>query len=418
MVSDSIAGSVEQNQYLSHFVALVIAGLLTLSLLRIATDRDHFQWDLRVFHAAPAILEDGRNPYDRETSVEIPSDLSYLYPPIVLYALAPISELSYESAYQLWFGLKLLALIALVIVWRRAFEKVDASWLVLLLLTFGFNSALLRDFAAGNVALFEQLGLWFAFYCLLQRRPYLAGAVIAVIAQVKLMPVVFLGLLLATPAGSRWKPFVASLALFLALLATNFMLLPQLSMQFLEVFVSGNQNLDERGVLNPSMLSLVRDLAEFGSERGVPLPPLFANSVYLGYVIAIGLFLVWVLRRYWNELSRVDARLLIYLACLIYVLTMPRVKDYTYIILLMPALHILRSMRSGPLIPLIAVLMLMPAASTYVPGLARHAILWAHSYLPLFAAVAMFGILGHGFYVAVSERRDIFGGGSRLATSQ
>lgn len=418
MVSDSKAGSAEQNQYLSHLVAFVIAGLLTLSLLRIATEPDHFQWDLRVFHAAPAILEDGRNPYDRETSVEIPADLSYLYPPMVLHVLAPISQMSYEAAYRLWFGLKLLALIALVILWGRAFERIDSSWLVLLLLTFGFNSALLRDLAAGNVALFEQLGLWFAFCCLLQRRPYLAGAVIAVIAQVKLMPVVFLGLLLATPAGSRWKPFVASLALFLVLFATNFMLMPQLSMQFLEVIVSGNQNLNERGVLNPSMLSLMRDLADFGAERGVPIPPFFANGVYLGYVTAVGLFLVWILRRYWNEFSRVDGRLLIYLACLIYVLTMPRVKDYTYIILLMPALHILRSMRSGPLIPLIAVFMLMPASSTYVPGLARHAILWVHSYLPLFAAGAMFGILGHGFVVAVNGRRDSFGGGSRLAAGQ
>lgn len=418
MIPASLVGPAEHNQYLSHFIVLVVAGLFALSLLRIGTDQDHFQWDLRVFHAAPAILEDGRNPYDREAGVEIPAGLSYLYPPVVLHVFAPVSRLSYEAAYRLWFVLKLLALIALIVVWRRAFEKVDASWLVLLLMTFGFNSALLRDFAAGNVALFEQLGLWIAFYHLLHRRPYIAGAVIAVVAQVKMMPVVFLGLLLAMPAESRWKPFSASLALFLALFATNFTLMPQLSMQYLELFVAGNQNLDERGVFNPSVLSLVRDLAEFAAERGVSLPASFANVAYFSYVTAFGLFLIWVLRRYWHELGKVDGRLLIYLACLIYVLTMPRVKDYTYIILLMPALHILRGLRPGSLIPLIAVLMVMPASSTYVPGLARHAIAWVHSYLSLFAAVAMFGILAHAVFVSLSANRGIFRGDSRVATSQ
>ena len=73
----------------------VIAGLLTLSLLRIATDRDHFQWDLRVFHAAPAILEDGRNPYDRETSVEIPADLPV---PYVAVPYIQDMELGYAAA--------------------------------------------------------------------------------------------------------------------------------------------------------------------------------------------------------------------------------------------------------------------------------------------------------------------------------
>jgi hypothetical protein len=68
------------------------------------------QWDFRV-----ATLFTGDNPYDvTNPNLGYPKGLSYLYPPLVLYVLKPLSELPYSTASSIWFALKLLALFVLI----------------------------------------------------------------------------------------------------------------------------------------------------------------------------------------------------------------------------------------------------------------------------------------------------------------
>jgi len=367
----------------SAFFTVAVWALIAAVLVRIAIG-EQYQWDLRVFHAAPAALENGVNPYEKNSpALAIPPALSYLYPPLLLYVFKPLSNLPYSTAHLLWFVLKLGALGALLLLWHRHFERLHVKWPLALFFLFAFKSALLRDITAGNIAIFEQLGLWAAFYCILIQRPYVAGAIIAVTAQAKLMPVVFLGLLLICGPARSWRPFVASLALFTVLLALNYVLMPEMSEQYLRALGSSNPNLDERGEINPCSLAMLRDAAAFLASLGVPLTATFVNSVYLLYVAAVGIAVLFAWLKYKERLSSVDPKLLIYFACVLFTLTMPRVKDYTYILLLIPTLFVIRHVKIGPSVPLLAVfLFLPPSVESYVPGLGMSFLRWLQAYSP------------------------------------
>lgn len=366
----------------SALLTILVWTLLAAALVRIAIG-EQYQWDLRVFHAAPAALDSGDNPYDNTTpGLDIPPALSYLYPPIVLHVLKPLADLPYSVAHRVWFAVKLLSLAALLVLWHRNFERLNIKWPLMLFFLFAFKSALLRDLTAGNIAIFEQLGLWTGFYLILRQRLYLAGAILALTAQFKLMPVVFLGLLLICGPTRNWKPFVVSAALFSGILALNYLFMPEMSDHYLRALASSNPNLDERGEINPCSLAMLGDAAAVITDLGIPLSATFVNSVYLLYVAVFGAAILLVLFKYADRLSSIDPRLLIYCACALFVLTMPRVKDYTYIILLMPALFVVRNVELRPLLPLLGIFLFLPPAESYVPGMGMSFLRWLQSYSP------------------------------------
>lgn len=362
--------------------------VVALCLGRIATASGDYQWDFRVFHAAPAALDSGSNPYDKMAQLAIPEHLSYLYPPIALYAFRPFSALPFEIAYLCWFSFKLLALALLLRLWHRHFEPLDSSVLVLAFLTFGFNAAILRDMTAGNIAILEQLGLWTAFYLIVKGRSYSAAAIIALVAQFKLMPVVFLGLLPFVGPARGWKPLLAGGGIFAGVFSLNFLLMPQMMSHYLESFGAVNPNLDERGEINPSTLALLRDIVDVVSKSGVATPPWLADAAFLIFVTGLAIVLLWALRKYATRIASMDPRWLIYIGCLLYVLTMPRVKDYTYMILLIPALFALRRVACGPVVPALILLLFLPPADSYVPGFGSF-LPWLQSYVPWIAACCL-----------------------------
>lgn len=371
----------------SKILTVLVWMIVAIAIARIGMGEKHFQWDFRVFHAAPVVLESGGNPYDNSTShLDIPSSLSYLYPPILLHALKPLTKLSFSTAYLVWFAIKLAALVLLLRLWHRHFERLNFGWPMVLFLTLAFNSAILRDLTAGNVATLEQLGLWTGFYCLIRKRPYLAGAIIAVTAQIKLMPVVFLGLLLFVGPAREWKPLFASLGIFFGLLLLNYLFMPEMTAHYIESFGSSNPNLDERGEINPSSLAMLRDIAAVANDAGVPIGDSLIRAAYLLYVGLLTAGVLWVLVRYSDHLHSIDLKWLIYCGCVLFVLVMPRVKDYTYMALLMPALFVLRHAGPGPMVPLLGVLLFLPPTDSYVPGLGNSFVTWVQSYMDWFIA--------------------------------
>jgi Glycosyltransferase family 87 len=146
------------------------------------------QWDFRVLYAAPATLFTGDNPYDvTNPNLGYPKGLSYLYPPLVLYVLKPLSELPYSTASSIWFALKLLALFVLIRLWDLHFDRLASSRPAILFLAFGLNAPVFKDLAAGNISIFGQLGIWFGFLLLLRDRPYSGDLILAFTAQFKLV---------------------------------------------------------------------------------------------------------------------------------------------------------------------------------------------------------------------------------------
>lgn len=373
------------NQRLATVIAAVLWIAVALVLARIATAPADYQWDFRVFHKAPAVHAAGGNPYD-DTHLSL-TQLAYLYPPLILQAFTPLSWLPFETAYALWFGLKILALVGLVWLWHRHFEPLNTTPLMIGFIAFAFNGAILRDFTAGNIAVFEQLGLWCGFLLIMRGRSHAAAMLIAGVAQFKLMPVVFLGLLPVVGPARGWRPLATGVLAFSALLGANFFLIPELSAEYAAGFFGGHANIDERGAINPSSLALMRDVAYIAARLGIDVPRM-GDWLFLTYVTGAVATVGGLAWKYRATFGFVDPRLLIYSGCLLYVLTMPRVKDYTYMILLIPALFAVRRLDASLAVPLIGVLVVLPAQTSYVPGIGS-VVAWLEGYLPLFTAVAM-----------------------------
>jgi hypothetical protein len=354
-------------------VGLVLAGTF---IFRIVARPDRNQWDLKIYRAAAQALHQGLDPYDPAVLSRLDPGsrgLPFVYPPLTLYAFLPLTLLPAGAAYYLWLAAKLLALALLLWVWHRAFVPLRPMGLCLLFLLYAFCSALPIDLRVGNVSVFEQLGLWLAFSQLLRGRAWLFAALVVLAAQLKLLPAAFLVLLLVYWDRPRWGPFFASAAVFLGTLAANRFLHPEMFSRFWAL-ASG---LDERGAVNPCSLALIREVTR--EWRGMPgwVPVAIYAAFSAGIVIASA-------RACRAHRAKLRTPLGVFFACATYALVAPRFKDYSYILLFAPALHVLRTFPESGRVPLFAVLLFLPSGFVFAPHLAA-----LYPYLPVFSAALL-----------------------------
>jgi len=353
------------------------------------------QWDFNVYYAAAHALAAGANPYaSQHPHPGLNGALIFQYPPLTLYLFRWTTPFKLATAKLLWLGSKLVAVALLAWIWRRDFERVDLGWPIALFIALGFNASLLHDVVSGNISTFEQLGLWFGLGLLLRERPYAAAAMLACVAQFKLLPVAFLGVIPLLRPRDGWKPLLAGGAMFLGLLALNQALSPSLTHDYLGLFGGTNVRMDDRGINNPSSLSLFRDLIDLSAYApGLPYNRVSGTIAYEVYLFAL---LLVMLRALWNlraAFRHAEPRVLVYLGCALYAVAAPRMKDYSYILMLMPTLYVLRDLGkhgipANYLLLGVALMLCAQPQQTTVPGLTP-IIYLLQAYLPLFMAGAV-----------------------------
>jgi len=368
--------------------------LAVLPIIQIIRLPENHQWDLRVYYSAAKTFDQGYDPYDanRREAVFPATGMEFFYPPVCLYLFQPLAALPFGTAYLLWFVLKLLALMLLLLIWHRTFEPLNPRFPMVLFFLLAYSGTLYRDLAAGNITIFEQLVIWLGFTSLLRRRYLLFGFCIALLAQFKLQPIVFLGLLFVVEARPRWLELGISLAGFLGLFSLNFLLQPVLMQSFIARLSAGGGNLDERGAINPSMLAFIRDGISIVSKRIHQLPLHVDTLVYIVAVLGVLTLCLHVFRIHRKKNTEPDLKSLIYVAILVFCVIAPRMKDYSYVLCLLPTLSILRRQKND-LVPIWAVFVLAPSVSSYVPFpfFDHFSVLSScfYSYLPLLAAGTM-----------------------------
>ena len=347
------------------------------------------QWDFDVYYSAAHLFAAGGNPYSPlHPHPGLRGDLIYQYPPLTLLLFVWTPLFSLQAAKLLWLTAKLAAIMFMAWLWHRDFERLNLRWPTVWVIALGFNATLLRDLVCGNISTFEQLGLWLGFSLLLRGRPYAAALLIAGVAQFKLLPAGLLGLIPLVRSRDGWRPFFAGCGLFLGVLALNVAFDPGLTDHYVRLFSDANLRMDDRNLNNPSSLALFRDIV----ESTAMIPGLSFNRIggtwaYSFFVIMIVLLIIRAAADKPGAIRRADPRLLIYFGCSLYALTMPRMKDYSYILLLLPALFVITDLtRRGraanyPILAVAAVLFTQPQQSN-VPGLAG-LIIMLQAYMPL-----------------------------------
>jgi hypothetical protein len=353
------------------------------------------QWDFQVYYSAAHAFVSGENPYRPiHPHPELKGDLIFQYPPLTLYLFKWTTLLSLTAAKQVWLCLKLVALGLLAWIWHKDFERLDVSWPSAVFLALGLNSALLRDLVSGNISTFEELGIWFGFSLLVRNRPYAAAVVLACIAQFKLLPAALLALIPLVRPRDGWKPLAVGCAVYVGLLALNQPFSPDLTHNYLAQFSNANLRMDDRGINNPGSLAMFRDVIDLTSFMpGLDYNRQSGTIAYYAYLAALVLILI---RAGWNKraaLRTADPRLLVYLGCAVYAIAMPRMKDYSYILMLIPTLWVIRDLGKRKVTPdyLLIALGLMVCAQpqqSRVPGLAG-LVYMLQAYLPLLIAATV-----------------------------
>jgi len=317
-----------------------LLALYTLALLYgIARNLDRFQWDFQTYYHAGRAFALGLDPYDmgvlsRVAGTEI--GFPFAYPPLALPLFRLFARIPLDAASALFLALKLVALTALLAIWRRWFVPGRPDPIFYLLLLFGFGGALYADFVSGNISIFEQLGLWLSFVALRQNRLWAFTLLVVAVSLFKLTPVLLLGLLLLCNVRRPGIALAGGLLLFGGALGLSYALWPDL----FRSFVQGGWSLDERGGINPSSLALLRDAYDYLLGRGIV--PAWEWLAWAAYVLWVGAAALLTWRSARNRPSE-DRATSIYLGCLAFALIAPRFKNYSYILLLVPAYQLLRT---------------------------------------------------------------------------
>lgn len=376
-------------------------------LVHLARHPEVHGWDLRVYYDSARAFEAGLSPYDETARGGLPAvaddeekpypaiadSLAFVYPPIAIHAFRPLARLDYLAAYRLWLLAKVLALLALAWLWARRFQAMEHSPLALLVLLLGFNAALVADLSSGNVSLFEQLALWAAFALFLSGRDAAFALAVAAIAQFRLAPAAFLGFLLVLRHPPRWRAFGLGLLATAALFALN-----GLEPQLLAEFRGSGLRLYGRGRINPSSLALAQEASAQLAALGLRAGPWLAQALYGLVAAAVAGLTLSVLWRRRRDLDRCLLPALLLGVCA-YALAVPRLKGYSYVILLPPTLYVARRLRERALVPVVAALALLPSRSS--PLGFTEALRLAGAYAPWITAVVVFALLARELWTGV-----------------
>ena len=203
-------------------------------VLHISANDDKYQWDFRTHRKAGEIFASGKNPYDPDILMtQEDADFLYTYPPVTLFFYQLFTLTPYKTAFHVFLISKCILLVGLIYLWRREFLKQAAGPLFYLFCLLAFNSAVFRDFIAGNVNLIEQVMLWLAFCFYLRRKLVLFCIFCLLAASFKMIPIFFLVLLLLSDDKKKYIYFAGSAGAFLLYLLVQYIAAAELFAGFI-----------------------------------------------------------------------------------------------------------------------------------------------------------------------------------------
>ena len=377
---------------------LLVALLLLYSLyliIHVSTHRNNYQTDFKIYYYAANASASGLNPYDPNVLFQIaqvPKRDKFTYPPFTLLFFRLFSLVKFDLAFYLFLSFKCLLLIGLIYLWVKKFLQEDRDLLFYIFCFLAFNSTIYLDIIASNISILEQLILWIAFSFFLKRRLLFFCLFIILAAIFKITPILFLFLLWFSEFEKKKKfmYFFSASAIFLVIMLLSYIINPFL----FKNFVSNSIGIDERGIINPSTMALIKDAFELlAIKTGVIIPQIIPSILYFVIITTI-IIITWRTYRIFISFeTKNKEKIAIFLACLVYTLLLPRFKDYSYILLLVPTYFIIKrvSYTFTKVHILLFVFTILSAARVTLPGFdVIFSFFWR--YYPLVVAYFVWGL--------------------------
>jgi hypothetical protein len=358
----------------------------------------NYQWDFRITYNVAKLFAEGINPYDI-LALEARSGTSFAYPPATLWFYRLFTLAEYDTAYKIFLILKLAVFFSLVLLWRMKFvTKAGPGFYFFVLLA--FNSAIFLDLRAGNINMLEELMLWLGFCFFLKNRllPFCCFVLLA--ASFKLAPAVFLLLTLATDNKKRFVFFFSSCAVFLGYFLIQYAVAPEMFLGFLG---EAKDTLAERGILSPSTIGAIESVYNCLTNTDNTSMPKYLKFGLLSVISVAILSVTGMAYRVLKSCKTEDKqKILLFIACLSYVMIHPRMKDYAYVLLIVPSYFIIKRTSYSKIYPFLFALSVLSSANVTLPGLKTiYSIMW--SYFPLLIAYLMWGLYLYEIFVLTKQ---------------
>ena len=375
---------------------VLLLGYFLSLVLHISANFDQYQWDFRTHRKAGEIFASNLDPYDpRILFPQAQTTFLYNYPPVTLYFYKFFAQFDYKSAFHIFLITKCILLIGLIYFWKSVFLKTNTYPLFCLFCLLAFNSAVYRDLVAGNINLVEQVLLWTAFFFYLKHRLILFCTFCLLAAGFKMTPAFFLVLLLLADDKKKVQYFVCAGFAFFAYLFVQYIIVP-------EMVTSAIKNafavVSERGTIVPSTFTLISDVFHWLQQNtGLATPQVIQFAILAVFVTAV-ITLTYKAHTRLKSVKVENRQMLeVFLVCLVYALIHPRLKDYAYILLIVPAYYIIMNSRftkPNPFIFFLAILVYPPFT---VPG-TEIIFMFFWKYYPLMVAYFIWGMYLHEIF--------------------
>ncbi len=256
-------------------------------------------WDFNTYYFAAQAWAEGGNPYDTADLTRVAGRYvrwPFVYAPVTLLLFRAFTFVPLTTAYWLWLALMLACVAVLVWLWRRLLPTVDP------------------------------------FLCFLKNRPWAFSLLMVAVGILKTPQLAFLGLLVVAPGNRRRNllAFGVGGVLFVAIALLPMMARPD----WVDGFRKGMGEWREISRTSPSSRAVIDEGIEVLRRRfGV------ADQVrdWVWALCALALLGIShkAIRR---ALTSGDRSYLLIVSIILYTLVAPRLKAYTYIMLVVPTL--------------------------------------------------------------------------------
>lgn len=300
------------------YVALAVLSLFVAQIVVILVRHGAYFWDFDVYYAAASALGSGENPY---AATAPGNPFQYVYPLVSLVCYLPLVVFGPVGAPIVHFGIQLLVLAGLWRHWNKNYVDSSKAALFSIFFMLAFNSCISSGFRAGNAAIFEAALVWAAIAFYLRGRLIPFTMLIVLSACFKIVTIAYLGLLIFRSGNRKWAFLAGGTAAYALVFGFVFVAFPQWHHQMVEnITLLGDAS---RGSLNPALREFFEDVAELG---GVP-------NLYLPAIALISALTAW------RIFSIRDQELLVMLYVIAFCLVLPRMKDYSYTVLILPVYY-------------------------------------------------------------------------------
>ncbi len=362
------------------------------------------QWDYYNMHEAAKAYQAGLNPYQAENLIKVTeresfSGVRYSYLPMVLVGFQWIALFSGKIGFYVWLLLKILAWVGLFYLWSHYFLRLKPNGHTILYFIFALNSALYIDLVTGNVSVFEELGIWLALLCLLFEQVWPFCILIALVAQLKLMPIFFLALPLVIYKKPRILEVFTGLCIFFGLIGLNLIFWPELFQNFLDIN-SHLQNFPRAQA--QGSLEFIAGVLQAFNKRGFEIPPYFLYIVYALVFVNVSFRSVFLIRKDQKFFKSSHLKPVLLFFCVTYVVIAPRTKDYSYVLLLVPALYLLQRLPKKYWIPFPLIFLLLPDPNGVMP--IRDFFKVLYHYMPYVSACVLWVF----YYLTLKKDAQVF----------